>query len=106
MERKLFVYLLTDIVLEDIKIPSLSVGIVEDKGDNFYKVNFVVRDKTLQIAKNNVAIFNPLQVGDLFENKVCNVCHDICQQLILIKIKMAKIIVRLDVLRALNVEEL
>ena len=20
-------------------------------------------------------IFNPLQVGDLFENKVCNVCH-------------------------------
>ena len=75
MERKLFVYLLTDIVLEDIKIPSLSVGIVEDKDDNFYKVNFVVRDKTLQIAKNNVAIFNPLQVGDLFENKVCNVCH-------------------------------
>lgn len=70
-----FVYVTEEIVGKDGVIPELSVGILESVDGDYYNVNFVVGNTILKVKKDIIKHFNPLEVGDLFPNKVCNVCH-------------------------------
>lgn len=70
-----FVYVTEEFVGHNCVIPALSVGILEKVDGDYYNVNFVVGNTVLRVRKNVIRRFNPLQVGDLFPNKVCNVCH-------------------------------
>ena len=70
-----FVYITKEIVDKGGIIPALSVGILELVDGEYCGVNFVVGNVVLKVKKDIVKYFNPLRVGDLFSNKVCNVCH-------------------------------
>ena len=74
-ESKKFAYIKNEIKTKDCVISKFSVGIIEAENTNFYTINFVVGNSLVDIAKSEVEIFNPLEVGDLFPFKVCNVCH-------------------------------
>lgn len=56
-------------------IPLYSVGVAScDKG-NFFEVQFVYKNTSMLVAKSDVVVFNPLETGDGYDYKVCNVCH-------------------------------
>ncbi len=70
-----FVYVTKEVVGRDGVIPALSVGILESVDGDYYNVNFVVGNNVLRVGKEVIEFFDPLKTGDLFPNKVCNVCH-------------------------------
>lgn len=70
-----FVYITKEITEHGIVIPALSVGILESADGDYYNVNFVICNAILKAKKDIVKRFKPLEVGDNFPNKVCNVCH-------------------------------
>lgn len=65
-----FVFALVPI--KDIK--QYEIGIIEEEKDDFL-INFVVENRKIRVKKEQVQRFNPLETGDLFPKKVCNVCH-------------------------------
>jgi len=75
MMNNKFVYITKKIVSNNVTIPELSVGILESTDDKYCRINFVVGNNALDVPKKFVQEFNPLEVGDLFPNKICNVCH-------------------------------
>jgi len=74
---KKFLYIIEDIVLKDDIIPNLSVGIVEKEEDDYCLVNFVSKTDSYRVSKNIIRYFNPLETGDAFPYKICNLCHRI-----------------------------
>ena len=70
-----FVYVTEEIVSKDGIIPALSIGILETVDGDHYGINFVVGNTVMKVRKDIIKHFNPFEVGDLFPNKVCNVCH-------------------------------
>lgn len=72
---KMFVYITEEIANKDMVIPELSVGILEAADVDSCDVNFVIGNTMQKVKKDIIKHFDPQAVGDLFPNKVCNVCH-------------------------------
>lgn len=70
-----FVFALNDIPLSDGIIRQNEVGIMASEGRENCIVNFIVGNRIIEVGKNQIGIFDPMKTGDLFEKKVCNVCH-------------------------------
>lgn len=72
-----FVYITEEIAYNDSIIPVLSIGILETADGDSCDVNFVIGNTNtmLKVKKDIIKHFDPKAVGDLFPNKVCNVCH-------------------------------
>lgn len=66
-----FVYAKTEI--ENVK--QYEIGIIDEENEDTFSVNFIVENKKIIVNKNQVELFNPLETGDLFPKKVCNICH-------------------------------
>lgn len=72
---KIFVYSNKEIIMEDVIIPKFGVGIAEKDKNGYFIVNFVAGNQSINILSKDLTIFDPIKVGDSFENKVCNICH-------------------------------
>lgn len=70
-----FIYITREITFNNIKIPRFSVGILNTDNKTTCLINFVHCDSAIPVPREFICTFNPEQVGDLFPNKVCNVCH-------------------------------
>lgn len=70
-----FIYVLNETKIDSYIIKKDEVGIIAYEDGDYFVVNFSGADYPLKINKNNVKIFNPLQTGDAFERKICNVCN-------------------------------
>ncbi len=70
-----FIYVLNETKIDSYIIKKDEVGIIACEDGDYFVVNFSEADYPLKINKNNVKIFNPLQTGDAFEKKICNVCN-------------------------------
>ncbi|MDR2905333.1 MAG: endonuclease VII domain-containing protein [Helicobacteraceae bacterium] len=61
------------------RLPQFSVGIIEGESTtifgNIYEIQFVPDNTKISLIKDEVVLFNPLETGDAFSHKVCNVCH-------------------------------
>ncbi len=74
MELK-FVYLKNKEVVDGFNLKQFEVGIIAKDIGNEYLVNFSSADFPVKIKKDKLTVFNPLETGDGFENKICNVCN-------------------------------
>jgi hypothetical protein len=70
-----YVFAKNDITLQDIFIQKNEIGFVNKNNIDTLSIYFIVSNKTLTIAKELLEFFDPLQTGDAFSKKVCNVCH-------------------------------
>lgn len=70
-----FVYTLEELSVDDDIIQQYEIGIVIDETKKEYLINFVVGDRVVYVSKKYVKSFNPLETGDGYPKKVCNVCH-------------------------------
>lgn len=70
-----FVFATTETKLENYTVKKDEVGIIAYEDKNYYIVNFSNATYPIKIDKATVRLFNPLQTGDSFEKKICNVCN-------------------------------
>ncbi|MDR2595534.1 MAG: endonuclease VII domain-containing protein [Fibromonadaceae bacterium] len=70
-----FVYISKDIKVHGAKLKKYSVGIIESKGKKESKINFIWFKEPIAVPNSDYKIFDPLETGDLFLKKVCNVCQ-------------------------------
>ena len=70
-----FVYILKEFTAQGITIQDHEIGIVIHEDITFWTVRFIRPDITANVESNNLEVFDPLEVGDAFPYKVCNVCH-------------------------------
>jgi len=70
-----FAFAIKEIKIDDITIKQNEIGYIKIAKSNLLSVYFIVEDVTIDISKDKVEYFNPLETGDLFPKKVCNVCH-------------------------------
>lgn len=70
-----FVYALHDIQAPDGIIHQFEVGIVDSENQQESLVNFVVKNRKITVSNSDIQAFNPLETGDLYPKKICNVCH-------------------------------
>jgi RNase P subunit RPR2 len=73
--KKIFVCIEKDINLNGTILKKHSVGIIENIGTKESKVNFIWFKEPIIILNSDFKVFEPLKTGDLFQKKVCNVCH-------------------------------
>lgn len=59
----------------DVKIKKNEVGILIEEKENSCVINFINLNQNIEIDKSLVEKFNPIQTGDQFEKKVCNICN-------------------------------
>lgn len=74
MDNK-FVSIKNELKINNVIIKQYEIGYVKEIKNNLLSVYFIVEDVTIDISKNQIEHFNPLETGDLFSKKVCNVCH-------------------------------
>lgn len=72
---KKFIFIKEDYIKNDIKIKKNEIGIIESENNQDLTINFVNQNNALTINKCLVEEFNPLQTGDQFDKKVCNICN-------------------------------
>lgn len=72
---KKFVFVKKEIVTSDFVIRDREIGIVENEEKNSWSVYFIRIDKTIDLRKGDFEVFDPIETGDGFAQKVCNVCH-------------------------------
>ena len=70
-----FVSLLNETKIDGFIIKKNEVGIIATEDGENYIINFSNADYPLKINKKNVVLFNPLETGDAFDKKICNVCN-------------------------------
>lgn len=70
-----FVYAKKDLINQDLIIDKNEIGIVTSVYEDFALVDFVAKNNKTNVKYDFIQKFNPLEVGDLFESKVCNICH-------------------------------
>ena len=73
--KPIFVYVLKDLNEANEKIQKYEVGIVLEETLTDCLVNFVVGNRILRVPREYLMEFNPMETGDGFPKKVCNVCH-------------------------------
>lgn len=70
-----FIYIKDDYNFGDITIKKDEIGIIVKASNDKFTINFVNLNKSIEIDRNLVEEFNPLQTGDQFDKKVCNICN-------------------------------
>jgi len=75
MKKGDFVYLNSKV--RGLSIEVNDVGIIESIESGVVDVDFISKDQVVQIENEFLTVFDPKETGDLFEKKVCNVCHKI-----------------------------
>lgn len=70
-----FVSAKSEIPTSGSPIQENEIGIVKSRTAGGYLVNFVVGNREVEVARNDVQEFDPKQTGDQRQKKVCNVCH-------------------------------
>ncbi len=76
MDNK-FIYIMQDIIYDNKKIRKNEIGLVIEERDTTVLVSFVTQNNVIEVNKEIVKYFNPLQTGDSFEYKICNRCNRI-----------------------------
>ena len=73
---KLFVYANNDIECEYGLVRKNEIGLVDKNAGKKYHIMFASKcGKVVAVDKQRVSLFDPKETGDLFDNKVCNVCN-------------------------------
>jgi uncharacterized protein YlaI len=76
MNNDKFVFVKNDLQINGvIVIQKNEIGFVKQDNGKSLLVYFIVGNKIFDIERELVEYFDPLQTGDLFPKKVCNVCH-------------------------------
>jgi hypothetical protein len=70
-----FVYLNNNIKYKNNIIEEKEIGVITFIDNNSVKVDFIGKNIEIDILVDKVKYFNPENTGDLFNLKVCNVCH-------------------------------
>lgn len=70
-----FVYMKEDYKRDSFIIKKNEIGILNNIKNNIVIVNFVNLNTEIEIEKSLIEEFNPLQTGDQYEKKVCNICN-------------------------------
>lgn len=70
-----FVYIKKDYPYGNGIIRQYEVGIIDKEKKESAIVTFVYSNCTIEINLNDIEYFNPLETGDQYSKKVCNVCH-------------------------------
>ena len=70
-----FIFIKNDYYNKGIKINKNEIGIMIEEKSNTDIVNFINLNRNIEIDKSLIEKFNPLQTGDQFEKKVCNMCN-------------------------------
>lgn len=69
-----FVYLTNELKFDDLILPEFLVGIISGETEKYLSVSFTTTHYIVNIDKKYCIEFNPLQTGDNFPKKICNVC--------------------------------
>lgn len=70
-----FVYINKDYQYERGIIHQYEAGILENKKLLTAIVTFVYSNCTIELSLEDITFFNPLNTGDQYSKKLCNVCH-------------------------------
>lgn len=70
-----FIYTTHDIIFGEHTILQFTIGVLDAKNDRTSTVHFIGHEEPYVIPNESYVIFSPLKTGDLFDKKVCNVCH-------------------------------
>lgn len=70
-----FVYFLQACSLDGVDVKQFEIGIVENQADDIFEILVVSQNKIGIFSRNQFNFFNPSEVGDQFDHKVCNVCQ-------------------------------
>jgi hypothetical protein len=68
--------ILTSSLIEEF-IQSEDVGVVKSRSNQEIEVVFVGLGKVIVLNVDQVSFLNPKEYGDMFEEKICNICHKI-----------------------------
>lgn len=72
-----FIFFLQDCSLDGLNVRQYEIGIVEEEAGDVYDILVVSLNKIGLFSRNQFEFFNPDEVGDDYEFKVCNVCQRI-----------------------------
>ena len=70
-----FVYIKEDYAIQGVNLHKNEIGMLISANGDSVIVNFINHNQEITINRNLVEIFDPLETGDQFENKVCNICN-------------------------------
>lgn len=70
-----FVYFIQGFTLDGLEVKQYEVGIVQSRADDIYEIEIVRIEKVGLFTRADFIFFDPSEVGDQFEYKVCNVCQ-------------------------------
>lgn len=73
--NKVFVSIITELKVGNIVISENEIGIIQSETKNSYKIILAKINKVVTVLKKDCNVFDPLQTGDAYQKKVCNVCH-------------------------------
>lgn len=75
LDDEKFVYFLHDFLIEELEVKKNEIGIVHNKAGDIFEIQVVRIEKMGLFMRNDFNFFNPSNVGDQFDYKVCNVCQ-------------------------------
>jgi transcription elongation factor Elf1 len=61
--------------LNSENLEKYEVGIITRSEEDFVEVDFIKKNKHIRLQNNLLIKFEPMYTGDLYQKKVCNVCH-------------------------------
>ncbi|GHT21250.1 hypothetical protein FACS189419_01850 [Planctomycetales bacterium] len=72
---KQFIFLKNNIFVNETNIPEFTIGIFDRMDGNAARIRFVWFPEPVIVSTADFDFFNPLETGDSYDKKVCNVCH-------------------------------
>lgn len=70
-----FIYLKEEYKADDYIIKKNEVGMILEKKDDIFTIQFVDCPNPVDVSKSIVKFFDPTKTGDQFSHKVCNRCN-------------------------------
>lgn len=70
-----FVYIKKNYPHSNGIIRQYEIGIIDKETKETATVTFVYSNCTIELNLNDIEYFNPLETGDQYPQKVCNICH-------------------------------
>lgn len=70
-----FIFLENNYIKGDKFIEAYEIGIILKESQKKSEIEFIYSDTTVEVQKELIVSFDPKKTGDLYERKVCNVCH-------------------------------
>ena len=72
-----FIYITKDIITPSYNIENLSVGTVVSEENNNCLIEFLKMEGLYKVSKDVIEYFDPIETGDAFSHKICNICNRI-----------------------------